>query len=346
MITLPGLIDVHVHLRDMGQEHKEDFFSGTSAALAGGFTTVLDMPNNQLPITDYELLTKKQETAKLKIVSDVGFHFGSLGDNLDEFEKIKDKVWGLKLYLNQTTGGYIIDEDRLKKIYRKWHEVTEGKRPVLLHAEEDVMGIVTKVLQDTKHPTHICHISSIDEFTPIMKAKEKGLPITCGVCPHHLFLTVDDVEKLGSFGMMKPSLKTKKDQEFFWKHLEYIDLIESDHAPHAVEEKKSSNPPFGVPGLETTLPLLLTAVYEKRLKLQDIIDKCYENPRKIFHLPKQENTHIEISNIKYQISNSALHTKCGWSPFDGWEVRGKVMKVVLRGETFFENDKVLAQPGS
>ncbi len=347
MITLPGLIDVHVHLRDPGQIYKEDFLTGTQAALAGGYTMVVDMPNNKTPITTADTLNEKISQAKQKAVCDIGFHFGSLGENLNVFDEIKDSVVGLKLYLNQTTGGYIIDEDKMKKIYRKWHNITEGKKPILLHAEENVMGIVTKVLQDTKHPTHICHISSINELTPIMKTKDKGLPISCGVCPHHLFLTEDDLPRLKSFGMMKPSLKTKRDQAFLWKQFDAIDLIESDHAPHTIEEKQSDTPPFGVPGLETTLSLMLTAVKDNRLTLNQVIDKCHTQPKEIFHLPEQKNTHIEVDDaLTYEVRNELLFTKCKWSPFAGQQVRGKVIKVVLHGKTVFENGIVSAKTGS
>ena len=120
IITFPGLIDMHVHLRDPGQTEKEDFYTGTSAALAGGFTTVFDMPNNKIPITSKERLDEKIRTAKEKIVCDIGFYFCSLGDNLSEFAKVKDNVFGLKLYLNITTGYFLIDEKKLGEIYTHW----------------------------------------------------------------------------------------------------------------------------------------------------------------------------------------------------------------------------------
>src|SRR5437868_5507535 len=120
IITLPGLIDPHVHLRDPGQTHKEDFYSGTSAALAGGYTTILDMPNNAEPITSLEKLNAKIASAKLQTVCDIGFHFGSLGDNFDQFPQVIDKVKGLKIYLNVTTGNFIINKDKLLEIYKAW----------------------------------------------------------------------------------------------------------------------------------------------------------------------------------------------------------------------------------
>lgn len=343
-LILPGLIDVHVHFRDPGQIQKEDFFTGTSAALSGGYTMVLDMPNNVEPILSERALKMKAKSAKDKVVCDVGFHFGSLGNSLSELEKVYHKVVGLKLYLNQTTGGYIINVPVMKKIYKKWHKLTKTK-PILLHAEEDVMDDVTKVLKEINHPTHICHVSSQAELEPIIKAKKRGLPITCGVCPHHLFLTKSDVKKLGTLGLMKPSLKTKSDQKFLWNNLKFIDVIESDHAPHTLAEKRSATPPYGVPGVETTLPLLLTAMFKKKLTLEEIIEKCNSNPRRIFHLPEQSNTYIEIEDKKYELRNKNLLTKCGWSPFQGWKVRGRVKRVVLRGITVFEKNRVVVNRG-
>lgn len=342
---LPGLIDVHVHFRDPGQTHKEDFYTGTSAALSGGYTLVVDMPNNLDPIVSGRALKLKVKSAKSKIVCDVGFHFGSLGNNLDELKKIHKKVIGLKLYLNQTTGGFIIDVPVMKRIFIAWHRLTKIK-PILLHAEEDVMDDVTKVLKEIKHPTHICHISSRAELEPIIRAKKKGLPITCGVCPHHLFMTMAEAKKLKTLGLMRPSLKSKADQRFLWKNMKYIDVIESDHAPHTIKEKKSATPPFGVPGLETTLPLLLTAMYKRKISLNQIIEKCYYNPKIIFNLPEQKNTFLEIRDTKYVIRNKNLHSKCKWSPFNGWKVRGKVQRVVLRGKEVFRDGVVLAKRGS
>lgn len=307
---------------------------------------VLDMPNNKIPITTFPRLQEKMDQAAHYTRYDVGFHFGSLDDNLNEFEKVKDLAYGLKLYLNMTTGGYIIDEKKLRKIYKKWHAVTKGKRPILLHAEEDVFDMVEAVLKQTPHPTHICHVSSKEELSRIIALKKKGYPITCGVCPHHLFLTEDDRKRLGPYGIMKPSLKTKKDQDFLWRSLQYIDVFESDHAPHTKEEKESENPPSGVPGLETTLPLLLTAMSEGRITLKEIIDKCHTRTKEIFHLPDQENTYVEVDEKRtWEIKNENLFTKCKWTPFHGMKVKGKVKRVVLRGKKVFENDSVLVSAG-
>ncbi len=352
LITLPGLVDPHVHLRDPGQTHKEDFYTGSCAALAGGYTTILDMPNNKTPITTLERLNEKIKIAKEKIVCDVGFYFGSLGDILQEFPKVYNKVFGLKLYLNETTGNYLIDKKSLEKIFNAWrksimlHSNVLWEKPILVHAEDEMLDVVIRLTKKLGNKIHICHISTTSDLKQIIQAKENSLPITCGVTPHHLFLTENDVKKLGPYGMMKPPLRSKKDQDFLWRNLKYIDCIESDHAPHTIEEKGSSKPIFGVPGLETTLPLLLTAVSEKRLTIDNIVRLCHTNPAKIFGIKTDPKTKIEIDiDTSYFILHTSLFTKCGWSPFDGWKIKGKVKRVFIRGVKVFEDGKVLVKPG-
>lgn len=341
MLTLPGLIDPHVHLRDPGQTQKEDFTTGTMAALAGGFTTILDMPNNAVPVTTLDLLSDKEEIAKNKIVCDVGFYLGSLGDNLAEFEKVQNRVFGLKLFLNQTTGNFTITPDTFQKICAAWPKT----RPILVHAEEDILEEIINIAHAANQHLHVCHIGA-RELQIIIKAKEKGTQITCGVTPHHLFLTKKNVDSLGAYGKIKPLIKSQTNADFLWKNLEKIDLVESDHSPHTKKEKESNNPPFGFPGLETTLPLLLTAVHQNKLTISDIRRLCHDNPAKIFGIPTDPQTHIEIDEQEeWTIKNENLLTKSGWSPFSGWEVVGKVKKVIIRGTKVFEDGKILVKLG-
>jgi carbamoyl-phosphate synthase/aspartate carbamoyltransferase/dihydroorotase len=339
-IRMPGLIDIHVHLRDPGQTEKEDFTTGTSAALAGGFVTVLDMPNNAQPITTIERLMEKRELASGKTVSDIGFHYGSLGDNLESFEEAAKYATGLKLYLNKTTGGYLLDAKHLRKIYAAWPR----ESVVLLHVEEDLIDVAIESIQGLNRPIHICHMPSREILSKIIAAKRAGLPVTCGVCPHHLFLTNDDATRLGVWGDMLPSLKTKSDQEYLWEHLDDIDIFESDHAPHTREQKEAGA--HGIPGLETTLPLLLTAEKQGKITMEQIIDKCFTRPAEIFNLPTSDDTYIEVDMNEYEIKDDDLLTKCGWSPFSGQRVIGKVTRVYLRGQLVFDNGIVVAQPGS
>ena len=341
-ITLPGLIDPHVHLRDPGQTHKEDFYSGTSAALAGGFTTVLDMPNNAEPITTPERLEKKLASARSQIVADVGLHYGTLGNNFESFPQVINQVTGLKVYMNVTTGNFKIDASKLIEIYKAW----PATKPILLHAEDDVSEIVLETLRAVQSPTHICHISSRAELEFVMQAKSEGLPITCGVTPHHLFLNEDDAVRLGSYGHMKPYLKSQADVDFLWANLNHIDIIESDHAPHTRAEKDSETPPFGVPGLETTLPLMLTAERDGKLKREKLLDLLHHRAAQIFHIPVDPTTKVQVEMIDYKIVNESLLTRAGWSPFAGRSVVGRVKQVYLHGVTVFRDGQVLSQPGS
>jgi dihydroorotase-like cyclic amidohydrolase len=344
MIKFPGLIDPHTHPRGLpSDDYKEDFYTATCAAIAGGFTTILDMPNNPFtPILTYELMTQKQNIAKEKAVCDIGFFFGTNGKNLDEFTKAAKISMGLKVFLSFSTGNLIIDHETFRKVCQTW----TTKLPILLHAEEDTIEEALAIIKETGHAAHICHISSKQELEQIITAKKTGVPVTCGVTPHHLFLNETAMQQLGPFARMKPLLKSQKNVDFLWEHLHDIDVIESDHAPHTIDEKQSANPPFGVPGLETTLPLLLTAMHEGKITKEDIIDKCYTQPKKIFHVPDQPDTLVEVDeNEEWTIENGKLFTKCNWSPFNGRKVIGRVKKVVLRGQKVFEDGKILAEPG-
>jgi carbamoyl-phosphate synthase/aspartate carbamoyltransferase/dihydroorotase len=192
----------------------------------------------------------------------------------------------------------------------------------------------------------MCHVSSRKEMEFVIRAKDAGLPISCGVTPHHLFLTDQDAKRLGAYGHMKPYLKSQQEQDFLWQHLDYIDVIESDHAPHTKAEKESATPPFGVPGLETTLPLMLTAEAEGKLTRAQLIERLHSNPARIFGVTADKTTHIEVDMDEYEIKNEDLLTKSGWSPFAGRRVVGKVKLVVLRGKNVYQDGHVLASPGS
>ena len=346
-ITLPGLIDPHVHLRDPWQLQKEDFLTGTSAALAGGYVVVMDMPNNEKHIVTEALLDKKIASARSKVVCDIGFHFSALSsDTISEFAKVKDKAVGLKLFITTTTNmdgqKGLNNIDELELVFNAWF----ADKPILLHAEDETVVLGIEAARRTGRRTHFCHISNEQELAPILRAKEEGLPITCGATPHHLFLSTDDLAKLGPYGYMKGGLKSPRDQQFLWDHLDGIDIVESDHAPHTRAEKESSNPPAGVPGLETTLPLMLTAEAEGRLDRPRLLELLHTSPARIFGVTSDDTTYIEVDMSEYEIRNEDLLTKAGWSPFAGRHVIGKVKRTVLRGDTVYENGRVLAQPGS
>ena len=215
--------------------------------------------------------------------------------------------------------------------------------PLCVHAEETVLAQL--IILASQRPLHVCHVARRSELELIQKAKEMGLPVTCEVCPHYLFLTQDSEQSLGpKKAQVRPCLVSAEDQQYLWDNLDSIDTIGTDHAPHTLEEKMSSAPP-GFPGLETMLPLMLTAVNQGKISLEDLEQKMYENPRKIFNLPEQPNTYIEVNLDEEWVLGKPAFSKAAWSPFEGFKVQGKVKRVVLRGQVVYIDGQILSTPG-
>jgi dihydroorotase-like cyclic amidohydrolase len=283
MIKLPGLIDPHVHLREPGATHKENFYTGSRAAIAGGFTFVLDMPNNPLPTITPEKLQEKIDLSK-KAVCDIGFHYGTDGENTDTFKEIWNNphVFGLKIYCNHTTGNLLVnDTDKIEAIFKSW----ESDKPILVHAEGPQLTLILKMVKEYRRRLHVCHISQASEVEEIRRAKNEGAKVSAGVTPHHLYLPPKPESyppqpppiivggkrevKLDhdKYWTMKPPLGTQKDQDVLWQGVidSTIDLVETDHAPHTLEEKRKGPPAFGVPGLETAVSLVYKAVIDGKI---------------------------------------------------------------------------------
>eukprot|EP00095_Tigriopus_kingsejongensis_P000738 maker-scaffold1408_size42850-snap-gene-0.11 protein:Tk00738 transcript:maker-scaffold1408_size42850-snap-gene-0.11-mRNA-1 annotation:"cad protein" len=343
IVRLPGLIDPHVHLRDPGATYKEDFSSGTAAALAGGVTMILAMPNTNPSIVDSETLTLAKEIARQKARCDYALNIGASSLNAEAVSALADQVGALKMYLNETFTTLRMDEmtDWMKH-FQHWPR----KATMCVHAEGRTTAAAILLASLYDRPLHICHVARKDEIEVIKAAKLKGLPITCEVCPHHLFLTEEHALKMGNSGQVRPSLVSKEDQQALWDNMEYIDCIVTDHAPHSAEEKAKDNAPPGFPGLETMLPLMLTAVNQGRLTLRDLEEKMHTNPRKIFNLPLQPNTYIEVNmDEEWTIPEHTTFSKAKWTPFAGMPVVGRLKRVVLRGQLAFVDGQVLVKPG-
>jgi carbamoyl-phosphate synthase/aspartate carbamoyltransferase/dihydroorotase len=343
-LQLPGLIDVHVHLREPGATQKEDYDTGTAAALAGGFTCVLDMPNNTPPITNAETLAAKQQLARSHARCDYGIHLGAGDDNVQTAHALAPQVTGLKMYLDQTFGPLRLDD--LSALLRHMERWPAG-RPVMCHAEGRTVAACILVAHLTGQHVHICHVSRQDEIELIRRAKEQGLNVTCEVTPHHLFLT-DEIAAAIGFGRseVRPRLAREADRQALRSSLEVIDCFATDHAPHTLAEKDSQKPPPGFPGLETALPLYLDLVREGLISIDGLIERAVINPRRLFHLPDQPATWIEVDPDEAWIVRGAeMQTRAKWSPFEGWTMRGRVQRVMLRGVEAYRAGVVLAQPG-
>lgn len=344
-LRLPALVDPHVHLREPGATHKEDFDSGTAAALAGGFTCVLDMPNNTPPLVDQEALATKQAAAAAHARCDYGLYFGANAENVTSAPAVAYQVAGLKMYLDQTFGPLRLDDlHSLVAHAEQW----PADRPLLCHAEERTAAAAILATHLAGRSIHICHVSRQSEVALIRKAKERGIAVTCEAAPHHLFLSEEDIPRIGERrAEVRPRVATLADQAALRANLEVIDCFATDHAPHTLAEKDSDAAPPGFPGLETALPLYLELVRQNLLTLEQLIDKIAYAPRRIFGLSEPPDSWVEVDPDEvWTVRGSELFTRARWSPFEGWQLRGRVNRVVLRGVDCYHNGKVLAQPGS
>ncbi|CAA9999745.1 unnamed protein product, partial [Nesidiocoris tenuis] len=342
IVRLPGLIDVHVHAREPGAEYKEDFASCSAAALAGGITMICAMPNTNPACVDVESFNLVKELAAAKSRCDFAIFLGATEDNFNVIPELAPDAAGLKMYLNET-----FNTLRLRDLtfWIKHFDSWPKKSPLCVHAEGQTTAAVLLLATLHNRPIHICHVARKEEIQIIRAAKEKGLAVTCEVCPHHLFLTEQIKDTLGEGkAQVRPVLCSEEDRQALWDNLDVIDCFATDHAPHTLEEKTSDRPPPGFPGLETVLPLLLTAVNEGKLTLEDIIDKMHRNPKKIFNLPDQYNTYIEVDmDMEWTIPDAPTFSKAKWTPFAGFKAKGCVHRVVLRGEVAYIEGQVLGK---
>jgi dihydroorotase len=359
IMQLPGLIDAHVHLREPGYEQKEDFYSGSVAALAGGVTIMLDMPNTTPPTATPELLADKIARASQRAVCDIGLFVGATTTHLDAYLPVAERACGLKIYVSDTFGSLRIEElGLLHRFFRTWAErsdqlgrrslgIAGGLGPIAVHAEELMLPVCIALADLYDVHLHVVHVTRRSEIELIRRAKEQGKRVTCEATPHHLLLTTADAERLGPLADMRPRLASADDVAALWENLEVIDIFATDHAPHTLDEKAQATPPPGVPGVETMLPLLLTAVHEGKLELEDILERCVTAPRTIYGIPPQADTYVDVDvDAHYELEHAQMRTKVRWTPFVGRTVYGRVEQVVLRGEVVYVAGEVCASPGS
>ena len=344
-LVLPGLIDPHVHLREPGDTYKEDFSTGGRAAIAGGFTTVMDMPNNAVPTTTKERLDEKIKLAKQKALCDVLFHFGGTDDNFDEVKKANPV--SLKLYLGRTTGELMLNNPAsLEKHFRNF----PSERPIVLHSSgdaEDEEANLKQTYERTERAVslamkvgrriHIAHTTTKDEIT-LAKRYDK---CTVEATPHHLFLSTTDAKRLGQLAKVYPPLRTEEKRAALMGSLELVDCIATDHAPHTLEDKKQGA--AGFPGLETSLALMLDACERGLADRAWVVNRMSENVARIFNIQKKGRLEkgyagdVTIVDAKkeWKVDGAELETKCRWTPFDGKVLKGKVHTVIKDGKPVY-----------
>jgi dihydroorotase len=350
-ILLPGLIDVHTHLRDFQQKNKETVESGTKAAVHGGITAVFDMPNTDPPVMDLKTFRMRTVLFEGKSYSDFAVGF-LVSNNCGEAEKVKADFY--KIFMGASTGG-VHSRD-----FSRDYSCTPGILSV--HAEdpdiirerpdrppEAEMKAVEKILKEAevkRKPLNICHVSTKGALEIILA---KNLPwISFEVTPHHLFLTENDYR---NNPMLKvyPPLRSREDERTLWNNFSKIPIIASDHAPHTVEDKEAGA--AGIPGLETEVGLLLNAVNMGMIELGDIVEKMHINPVKVFgivgkglHSGADADFTIVDMKKEWVVKPEEFYTKAKWSPWEGKKLKGKVVMTILHGEVVMEDDEIIGKP--
>ena len=376
LFLIPGIIDPQVHFREPGADHKEDLHSGSCAAAAGGVTSFLDMPNNNPPVTTIKRMAAKKQLAAEKSVVNYGFFIGATPDNLEELNAVEN-VCGIKIFMGASTGDLLVDDpDILESIF------ANGKKLIAVHAEDEsilqenrrlMKGIddvrihsrirdESAALSATKlavrlslkylRRLHILHLTT-EEECDFLRTLPREHHISTEVCPQHLVLTSPECyEHLGTKAQMNPPIRSKRHTVALWQALKdgIIDCIATDHAPHTLAEKKQpyGKSPSGMPGVETSLALMLDRVNRDLCTLPEVVYWMSESPAIIYKMHGKGR--IEVGqdadlvlidmSLKKKVTNGKLHTRVNWSPFDGMELQGWPVRTIVNGQTVFLNGEV------
>ena len=372
LTLLPGLIDPHVHFRVPGQDYKEDWTHAARAAIRGGFTTVFDMPNNEPACISHERLIAKKALIEEQLqAADVPLRYqlyiGADKLHFDEIHKVKNDVIGIKVFMGSSTGELLMDDD--SSLHAIFALAAAHDLLVAVHAEDECMihersqlfacedsfathskirtpevalaAVELAISLSRMYGTrlYILHVSTQQEITAIARAKARGVPVFAETTPHHLFLNTEAYANLQGKAQVNPPLRDPLHQPVLLQAIRdgIIDTIGSDHAPHTLVEKQQAygKAPSGMPGIETNLPLLLTACQRGDLQLSDVVRLTHDRPREIFGLPQRNDDAVLVDlNLTREICESELATKCKWSAFADQALTGWPVYTIVRGRVF------------
>lgn len=366
LFILRGAIDVHVHFRDPEDTSREDFSTGSASALAGGVTTIIDMPNyRNPPTTTIAAYEGKRRIAQKKSRCDYQLRIGATEHNQDE--AAKSGAPSLKVFMTDTRSDLHCSREAAIAHFRAfpkdrpicvhaedWERITQ--RQAKYHAHEKIRDKIASriacefALSEARklgRRVHICHATTGIEIE--MCRRYPGA--TYEVNPAYLYLSMRDLKEMHGLGTINPPLRDKREQETLWNSLNDDTIIASDHAPHLLQQKMDGAP--GYPGVGTLLPLMLHAVHEKRITLQDVARMCAFNPAQAFKLSGKPlfglNADADFVLVdmkkKWKITAENRLSKCGWTPFEGKEVYGKIESVYLRGKLAYDGENVISKPG-
>jgi dihydroorotase len=382
-MILPGVVDCHVHFREPGGEYKEDWVSGSKGAVSGGVTTVLDMPNNKPPVVSRKNLDKKRELIDDRSYVNYGLFIGYDGKNIEEINKASN-IAGVKVYVANSTGDVGVFRESVEDLFKKTNKLVvahaedeeciqentkkylaefEGREidPAVhskIRSPESALIAVKYVCELAKKygkRLHIAHVSTEGEVSVVEEYKKYG--VTCEVTPHHLHITEDDYEILKGFIKVNPPVRSRSDVFALWKGLKSgaIDIIDTDHAPHSLEEKSGLylDVPSGVPGVELLLPIFLNTVNNEGLTLGELVNLCCTRPAEIFGIKGKGKIEagydadivVVDMNLEKTVERQYLFSKSGWSPYEGLTFKGWPVLTYVNGKLVFEEGKIAGKPG-
>jgi dihydroorotase len=387
LLVLPGLIDPQVHFREPGFPHKEDLSSGSLAAVAGGVTSFLEMPNTNPPTTTPEALADKLARARTRCFADHAFFLGATAENADrlgEWEAEWGEAGGLagvKVFMGSSTGTLLVPDDAtLERVLRsgrrrvavhaedeprlreRWAAVAAGT-PVRAHPEvrdvETALRATIRLLdlaEQTGRKVHVLHLTTVEEVD-LLRERGLGDLATAEVTPNHLFLAAPDCyERWGSLVQMNPPVRGREHLEALRAALTdgTVACIGSDHAPHTVEEKARPYPksPSGIPGVQTILPLLLTAVRDGWLRLTDLPRVTAEEPARVYGIagkgriePGYDGDLVVVDpEVRGPLPAAWLRSRAGYSPYVGMLLAGWPVATILRGRVVYRDHEPVGDP--
>ena len=373
---IPGVVDDQVHFREPGLTHKEDLLTATRACAKGGVTSFLEMPNTKPTTTSVAALESKLGLAAGRCVVNYGFYIGATPENVAELARAT-RTPGIKIFIGSSTGDLLVDEQSaLERIF------AETTLPICAHCEDEAtvranaarIGggssvadhsrirdnaaalIATKRAVDLaerhRHRFHVLHVSTAEEVQFLRGTSDL---ITAEACPHHLFFTVDDYDRLGSLIQMNPSIKSRADAAAVWQGLldGTLEVIATDHAPHTLEEKRQPYPksPSGLPAVENSLALMLNQVLLGLCSLRQVVSWMCEAPARVWNLHQKgairEGWDADLVLVDLNrtavVRNEEQLTKCGWTPWDGVSLTGWPVRTFVHGQTVYCDGRVVGE---
>jgi dihydroorotase len=375
--VLPGVIDAQVHFREPGNTHKEDLATGTTAAVLGGVTAVLEMPNTSPPTTSAALLADKVSRLRGRARCDVGFFVGASPDNLGELGELEMGAGcvGVKVFMGSSTGTLLVaDDPSLARV------LSEGRRRVAVHAEDEERLNARRSIADSGDPAshpewrdaesalratwrilalarrfgrrvHVLHVTSADELPVLAECRDLA---TSEVTPQHLTLAAPECyQRLGTRAQMNPPIRDESHRAALWEGIRsgLIDVVATDHAPHTLEEKAKPYPasPSGMPGVQTMLPVMLDHVAAGRLSLERLVDLVCTGPARVWGMAGKgrlavgydaDLTLVDL-DARRTLRDADMATRSGWTPFDGMTVTGFPIATIVRGRVVMRDGQLV-----